>query len=81
MVIEKGDPMTNIQAEKIKTIREQLAEMRETEWNKDWPTNRYIIFTEHLTDIVEELCSTYDDKCHCLICRLKRFMRRLFGVD
>lgn len=73
--------MTKHQAEKIKSIREQLAEMRETEWNKNWPTNRYIVFFEHLTDIVEELSDGSVETCNCFTCRFKRFMRRLFGAD
>lgn len=73
--------MTNRQAEKIKTIREQLEEMKKAEWNKDWPTNRYMIFIGHLTDIVEELCTEFDDTCHCFVCRMKRFVRRIVGAS
>lgn len=68
--------MTRRQAIKIKTIREQIEEMKQTEWNKDWPTNRYIVFFEHLTDIVEELCSGYEEICPCILCRIKRFLSR-----
>lgn len=66
--------MTPRQAAKIRTIREQLYEMRQTDWNKDWPTNRYIVFFEHLTDIVEELCSGFPEECPCIFCRVKRFL-------